>query len=288
MTVSRCNSFTRDLAISAAVGALGGYFCNDMGVIYGIALSSIFSVANTVAQTLRSWCYKKPTEEAPSKIIGPSPASKAAAPAAPSLTQKTPEENFRIFRESRTKWHEYKRPRVFLIEELSKSKRAENHFGTQIVIANATIFQATAYLIRQEYKPLVLVMTNNQVGGGVREGSDSQEAALCRQSNLMDGLEIIEDRNQYPLPESGGVYAKDVTFFRNDEYQFLSEPFVASVFVAPPSKSGAKMLETLFRVAIQKNYDAIVLGSPLIEDLQAILQNEEFAGRFKAILNLSK
>ena len=66
-------------------------------------------------------------------------------------------------------------------------------------------------------------------GGGVRNGSNAQEEALCRQSNLIMAIDQLE----FPLHnKTHGVYIPSVTFFKHGadyKYAPLAEPKVIDV-----------------------------------------------------------
>ena len=83
----------------------------------------------------------------------------------------------------------------------------------------------TGKLLNEGSNPLVLDMANRySAGGGVRTGANAQEEILCRESNLMKALVELEQQNQYPIPEVGGIYVPGVQFFRADPsegYGFL-------------------------------------------------------------------
>lgn len=63
-------------------------------------------------------------------------------------------------------------------------------------------------------------------GGGVKRGAMSQEEELARRSNMMAGLELHEE--QYPLAIDDLIYLKDVTFFKDGNYELIN-PFDCDV-----------------------------------------------------------
>lgn len=71
-------------------------------------------------------------------------------------------------------------------------------------------------------------------GGGVEDGCPAQEEALCRCSNLIEGLKT----QNYPMPEHGVIYSPEVTIFReygngDKGYRALEQPQqVAMVSIA--------------------------------------------------------
>jgi uncharacterized protein (TIGR02452 family) len=106
-----------------------------------------------------------------------------------------------------------------------------SHDYLPILVANTTTFQMTKTLVEQGLSPLILDMANrSRPGGSVLEGSNAQEETLCRQSNLYTGLKTAYADNYYPIPEHGGILIKSVTFFRDENYDFLTHPIQADVF----------------------------------------------------------
>lgn len=105
--------------------------------------------------------------------------------------------------------------------------------NTFIVVVNKSSFQVAHEFAQAGYKPLVLDMANKESpGGSVLDGSEAQEETLCRQSNLYIGLKHAEGIGYYPITEYGGILVKNVTFFRDDKYDYLAEGFQADVFAS--------------------------------------------------------
>lgn len=104
---------------------------------------------------------------------------------------------------------------------------------SEIIVVNTTTSQMASELLGQELKPLVLGMANkSSPGGSVLEGSPGQEETLCRQSNLYLALKKAQANGFYPIPEHAGILIKNITFFRNDNYDFLDSPFRVDVFAS--------------------------------------------------------
>ena len=82
-------------------------------------------------------------------------------------------------------------------------------------------------------------------GGGVMRGAMAQEEELSRRSNLMVDLTTYD----YPLAVSDFIYSRDVTFFKDGNYQ-LMEPFDCDVVtIAATNLNGLPM---------PKNYESIM------------------------------
>jgi uncharacterized protein (TIGR02452 family) len=100
-----------------------------------------------------------------------------------------------------------------------------------IKVLPVTSFQGAKKLAEEGYKPLILDMANaTSPGGSVEFGKIAQEETLCLQSNLLLGLKKADSLGYYPIHEHGGILVKNVSFFRDDQFEFLSEPFIADVF----------------------------------------------------------
>lgn len=80
----------------------------------------------------------------------------------------------------------------------------------------------------QTGKVLVLNMANAwRPGGGVENGARAQEECLFRASDLP----IVCDKSFYPI-ENAYLYNKDVTFFKDKDYQYM-DPVVCDVITIP-------------------------------------------------------
>ncbi len=193
----------------------------------------------------------------------------------------------------------------------------------QVYVIDTTTFKMTQQMVQKGYKPLVLDMANkSSPGGSVLEGSNAQEETLCRESNLFKGLKKALDLSFYPLPEEGGILLTNVTFFRDDEYNFLEKPFQADVFASaafdcnPTHKANPehhlsgcdrpendldykeatkRKMRAMFQAAKQNGNDAVVLGAfgcgafendPYLisEWYKEVLNEAEFQNVFKIII----
>ncbi len=104
---------------------------------------------------------------------------------------------------------------------------------TIIRLVNTTTFQMAKELVEQGLKPLVLDMANkSSPGGSVLKGSPAQEETLCRQSNLYLALKQAQENGYYPIPEHGGILIKNITFFRDENGDFLSSFFQCDLFTS--------------------------------------------------------
>jgi uncharacterized protein (TIGR02452 family) len=86
-------------------------------------------------------------------------------------------------------------------------------------------------------------------GGGVKRGAMAQEEELARRSNMMAALELYEA--DYPLAIDDLIYLKDVTFFKDGNYQLIN-PFDCDVITV-----AAINLNGLER---PKNYTSLMLS----------------------------
>lgn len=180
-----------------------------------------------------------------------------------------------------------------LLEVLSFEGSPSNDLPPSLLpsvsVWNKSSFQAAQELAKTGHKPLILDMANKlSPGGSVLKGSAAQEETLCRQSNLYSGLMDAAKAGLYPIIEQGGVLVKNVTFFRNDSYEFLENSFQADVFASAaydcnPKHSpyleenlagydrpesdidyelGTKAkMRAFFRAAVENDNDALVLSA---------------------------
>jgi len=146
--------------------------------------------------------------------------------------------NIQIFSDTLKYIHEHRlspfQIKLYLRDSSSlESSSFEFSEPTKIWVINTTTFQIIKTLLEQGLKPLVLDMANrSSPGGSVLEGSPAQEETLCRQSNLYQGLKQAQVNGYYPIPECGGILIKNVTFFRDDNYNFLAHAFQVDMFAS--------------------------------------------------------
>lgn len=82
-------------------------------------------------------------------------------------------------------------------------------------------------------------------GGGVMRGAMAQEEELSRRSNLMLDLTTYD----YPLALNEFIYSKDVTFFKDGDYQLIDSFECDVITIAAINLNG---------LPIPKNYEAIM------------------------------
>ncbi len=158
-------------------------------------------------------------------------------------------------------------------------------------------------------------------GGSVEIGKIAQEETLCLQSNLFIGLKKADSLGYYPIPDRGGILVKDVMFFRDEAFNFLTPSFLADVFacaaydcnlthkedkenclrgydcpnddIAYEEGTKAK-IRAILTAAIENNNDSLVLSAfgcgafrndPEVMALffKQVLNEEMFKGRFLKI-----
>lgn len=121
---------------------------------------------------------------------------------------------------------------LYLGEPLLESA-SHSRLLPEIRFANCSTFEAAQSLVEEGFKPLVLDMANpSKPGGSVQEGRGTQEETLCMQSNLYLALKNAEEQAYFPLPDHGGVLLKNITFFRDDHFEFLNSPIQVDVFAS--------------------------------------------------------
>jgi uncharacterized protein (TIGR02452 family) len=135
-------------------------------------------------------------------------------------------------------------------------------------------FEAAARLIAEDQRPpLVLDFASDSNPGGGCKGNQqgTQEESLCRQSSLFPSLE----KQTYPIPRLGCIYAPDICVFRGPEkegYLLRTDPFWVSVVAATLPNCGSELdrpqrsfladkISSVLNVAIQHNHNRLVLGA---------------------------
>lgn len=110
------------------------------------------------------------------------------------------------------------------VVENKKVKIKNYKFGTRVGEKNLSTQNIDCMLAAEELSKLgktcVLNMASaKHPGGGVIKGAMSQEEELCRRSNLYYGL----PSEFYPLAQDEYIYSKDVTFFKDGNYNIIPE-----------------------------------------------------------------
>ena len=163
--------------------------------------------------------------------------------------------------------------------------------NTIISVVNEDSIDAGFKLIDQGYNPIVLDMACAEgTGGGVIGGCYGQEESLFRRSDLyyhtfkftkyatVFGIQKSDD--QYPLDDNyGAVYVRNANIFRHAEpmgYKLMDKCRKLSFAVVPAikdpilihnqlSETDTKItinkIRTIFRISLQNNHNAIVLGA---------------------------
>ncbi len=170
----------------------------------------------------------------------------------------------------------------------------------------------------QGLNPAGLILANSKTrGGGVKNGSGSQEGQLFRRSNLEVALGPMQ-KTLYPIPHDGSVIlVPKVQVFRGPEanlrermpslsYEYR-EPFAVDMIACASFKlkGGVRLnrnqkeilrekIRNIFRVALNSGHDSIVLGAlgcgsfhnppeQVAECFAHVIIEEEFDGRFRNI-----
>jgi len=141
--------------------------------------------------------------------------------------------------------------------------------------------------------PLIITSAEQSKCSGYLGGSNTQEAELCRRSNLSlcldDPFSMDKDRQwNYPIPEFGGIYVPSCLFFREDSsngYAFTENVSDVSVLACstyshPPLEKNDKKswkdvewrlsgkikndllrkIECMLEIALSHEHDCIVLS----------------------------
>jgi uncharacterized protein (TIGR02452 family) len=121
---------------------------------------------------------------------------------------------------------------------------------------------------RKYKKACVLNMASyKHAGGGVERGTKSQEEDLCRCSNLFSTL----PQEEYPLSEDEILYSSDVLFFKDSNYQFITDVVYCDVVSAPAINLNRSYSTSLPNVEVKK-YVEVIADPP--ENYAEIMKNK--------------
>ena len=149
-------------------------------------------------------------------------------------------------------------------------------------------------LVAQEFSKLgktcVLNMASHKrPGGGVARGARAQEEELSRRSNLVYGL----PEEYYPLSDKEYIYTNNVTFFKDDNYDIISE-FDCDVITIPAininnglPRDYNKLMENKVRTMLYEPFEQDCTNLVLSAFGCGVFKNDPFyvAKLFKRILD---
>ena len=212
-------------------------------------------------------------------------------------------------------------------------------FDTKLSVVNNDCLVVGKQMQDEGLNPAVLNMASAyRPGGGVLNGARAQEECIFRRSNLFmslylfdrqmydmviepntDGLYDLNFIQQgYPMDENfGGIYSADVTVFKDDEYEWLYDPYqtafisVAAMNINRALRQNEQILvdgrlsdyaiaitknkiRTIYRIGILHGHDSLVLGAwgcgafgnppeQIAQLFVDVLNEDEFRGRYKDI-----
>ncbi|MEK7340209.1 MAG: TIGR02452 family protein, partial [Verrucomicrobiota bacterium] len=194
-------------------------------------------------------------------------------------------------------------------------------YTATIEVINEDTIDVALELKNEGYNPVAMNMANeNHPGGGAERGAAAQEESLFRRSNYHESLCLTENphlknqmSNGYHIPEKGVIYSPNVQVFRASEkegFAFMAPETISFIAVAaynlgslrnkidPHSQAYAigmkEKIKSFLRVAYFRGHDAVVLGAlgcgafgndptTIAQFFKEVLQDNEFAGRFKKI-----
>jgi len=182
-----------------------------------------------------------------------------------------------------------------------------NSYNTITGVENKSVASVAYSLISEECNPAILNLASNyQACGGFKDGALAQEESLCYMSTLPMSLYQFYNKaphclkttiapflsNQYPMDINfGGIYSKNVLFFRNDldeYYSYRTKTFTSSVITVASlsnreknnytdderfyfnndgflNEEGLKIeknkIRTIYRIALENGHDSLVLGA---------------------------
>ena len=167
--------------------------------------------------------------------------------------------------------------------DISKKNDIQRQLGElcKLTITTEDSFQAA----RRYERPLVMNFANaHNPGGGFKLGANAQEEALCRCSTLYASITSKKASEMYhfnnthisKVESDYMLLSPNVCVFRDEKYELLIEPKMASVITLPaPNRYGAALLaskktieETMLRririmflIAADNGYKNLVLGA---------------------------
>lgn len=128
-------------------------------------------------------------------------------------------------------------------------------------------------------KTAVLNMASyKRPGGGVRRGSKAQEECLFRCSNLI----TMVPESMYPLKDTEAIYTRDVTFFKNFEYDMMSSVMTDVVTIAAINRSNEENNES-FSTYVSKTRSKIrmMIAVALFNEVEVLILGAWGCGVFK-------
>ena len=198
-------------------------------------------------------------------------------------------------------------------------------YKTKISVINEDSIDAGIKLKEQGFNPIVLDMAcEDNPGGGVIGGCYGQEESLFRRTDLYlhtfrytksaQVFGLSETETKYPLNRYfGGVYVRNANVFRHKEamgYKLMDNPyklsFVAVAAIKDPVLIDNKLsdkdikitcakIRTIFRIGLQNEHDAVVLGAfgcgifhnppqSIASCFDQVLNEPEFHNKFKKVV----
>lgn len=206
--------------------------------------------------------------------------------------------------------------------------------GQETDVLNDDCIRVARKMQKEGMNPAILNLADADIACGLYPGgSKAQEESVCRVSTLSRSLYQYYDeehaklvnvpfvRKAYPLDINyGGIYSPDVTVFRDSANGFtlLDNPYKVSIISVPAlnfrekngrdleymspdggfTQEGHKIMlnkiRTIFRIAVFKGHDSLVLGAfgcgafrlkpYLVSQLfYDVMDEDEFYGRFKSV-----
>ena len=198
-------------------------------------------------------------------------------------------------------------------------------YETKISVTNEDSIDTGIKLEEQGFNPIILDMASEDgPGGGVIGGCYGQEESLFRRTDLYfhtfrytkyaQAFGVSESETKYPLNRYfGAVYVRNANVFRYKEsmgYKLMDNPhklsFVAVAAIKDPvlvdntlSNKDIEItcakIRTIFRISLQNNHDAVVLGAfgcgifhnppqSIARCFNQVLNEPEFHYKFKKVV----
>lgn len=158
--------------------------------------------------------------------------------------RKSKEELIQIWLDTESRFKDY--PNKITGYKSNRSNNLANRHGDHnLTVENQDCMVVADRLSKLGRTCMLNMASYKHPGGGVMRGAMAQEEELSRRSNLMLDLTTYD----YPLALNEFIYSKDVTFFKDGDYQLI-QPFDCDVItIAATNLNGLPM---------PKNYEAIM------------------------------
>lgn len=151
---------------------------------------------------------------------------------------------------------EFKEKLIQAKKYTSNFKPLKGNLAANITVDNMDCINVAEKFCKLGKTCMLNMASYKKPGGGVVNGSKSQEEDLCRRSNLMHGI----SEKHYPLKQNEYIFTKDVIFFKDENYLRITE-FKCDIITIPavnkntgPLKDYDSVMESKVRTILNEPY----------------------------------